>query len=130
VRVVRYHEEARAEFLHEVGYYTQIDRALGERFDTAVQAVESRVSSHPEMGSPYQHGTRKAYLNKFPFAMIYMVLEDGIYVIAIASFKKKPGYWRSRLNDSWSGFLASHVRVSDDFMVGVDDLPVQNRDFL
>ena len=27
----------------------------------------------------------------------------------------------------WSAFLASDIRVSDDFMVGVDDLPVQER---
>jgi antitoxin VapB len=27
----------------------------------------------------------------------------------------------------WSAFLASNVRASDDFMVGVDDLPVQER---
>ena len=28
----------------------------------------------------------------------------------------------------WSAFLASKLRASDDFMVGVDDLPVQERD--
>ena len=28
---------------------------------------------------------------------------------------------------SWDAFLASDVRVSDDFMIGVDDLPVQER---
>lgn len=27
----------------------------------------------------------------------------------------------------WSDFLASNVRVSDDFIVDVDDLPVQER---
>ena len=29
----------------------------------------------------------------------------------------------------WSAFLASNVRASEDFMVGVDDLPVQERAF-
>ena len=29
----------------------------------------------------------------------------------------------------WSAFLASAVRVSDDFMAGDDDLPVQERSF-
>ena len=28
----------------------------------------------------------------------------------------------------WSGFLASDVRVSDDFIVNVEDLPVQERE--
>lgn len=27
----------------------------------------------------------------------------------------------------WSGFLSSKVRASDDFMAGVEDLPVQQR---
>jgi antitoxin VapB len=29
----------------------------------------------------------------------------------------------------WSGFLASPARVSDDFMVNVEDLAVQEREF-
>lgn len=29
----------------------------------------------------------------------------------------------------WSNFLSSKVRASDDFMVGVDDLPLQERSF-
>ena len=30
---------------------------------------------------------------------------------------------------SWADFLASGVCVSDDFMVGIEDLPVQERRF-
>lgn len=30
---------------------------------------------------------------------------------------------------SWATFLASDLRVSDDFMANVDKLPVQERDF-
>lgn len=29
----------------------------------------------------------------------------------------------------WSAFLASNVRASDDFLVGIDDLPLQERGF-
>jgi len=29
----------------------------------------------------------------------------------------------------WTDFLASNVRVSDDFMEGVEDMPVQERRF-
>ena len=29
----------------------------------------------------------------------------------------------------WSAFLASGVGVSDDFMAGIEDLPVQERSF-
>lgn len=30
----------------------------------------------------------------------------------------------------WSAFPASGIRASDDFMAGVDDLPVQERGFV
>lgn len=29
----------------------------------------------------------------------------------------------------WSDFLASSIRASDDFMEGVEDLPIQERSF-
>ena len=29
----------------------------------------------------------------------------------------------------WTGFLASEVRASDDFMKGIEDLPLQERRF-
>lgn len=29
----------------------------------------------------------------------------------------------------WASFLASDVRASDDFMAGVEDLPIQERSF-
>lgn len=31
---------------------------------------------------------------------------------------------------NWSAFLASAVRASEDFMVGIDDLPAQERGVL
>jgi len=33
VRAIRYHDEARLELVHEVGYYTAVSARLGERFD-------------------------------------------------------------------------------------------------
>ena len=36
---VRFHEEARAELIHEVEFYTSISRKLGERFDQSVKAA-------------------------------------------------------------------------------------------
>ena len=32
MRAIRYHDEARLELIHEVGYYTAVSARLGERF--------------------------------------------------------------------------------------------------
>jgi hypothetical protein len=37
---------------------------------------------------------------KFPFSVVYLVGENEIVIFAVAHFKRKPGYWKSRRNDS------------------------------
>jgi hypothetical protein len=44
VKALRYHEEDREEFLHEVRFYSAISKRLGERFDKAIQAAEARAA--------------------------------------------------------------------------------------
>lgn len=100
VRAVRYHDDARLEFLHEVGYYSAISSQLGERFDKAVGLAEAFASKFPDSGSLFKHGTRRVLTKKFPFSVVYVVNDSEILIVAIAPFKRKPGYWRSRLKDA------------------------------
>ncbi len=59
VKFVRYLDEARAEFLHEVQHFSAVSPALGKRFDEAVQKAEGLVAQFAEVGSPYKHGARR-----------------------------------------------------------------------
>jgi toxin ParE1/3/4 len=93
VRSIRYLDAARDEFLHEVAYFTAVSPALGRRFDEAVQRAEALIAEFAEMGSPFKFGTRRV----FTFAMVYLVRPDEVLVIALAPFKRKPGYWRHRI---------------------------------
>lgn len=97
MRTVRYLDEARAEFLHEVGYFTSISARLGERFDQTVVKAERLAAEFAEMGLPYTHGTRRVLLGKFKFSLVYLTRRDEVVVIAVAPFKRKPGYWRRRI---------------------------------
>ena len=51
MRSVRYLEEAREEFLHEVEYFTTISPGLGERFDRAVQKAEALAAEFADMNT-------------------------------------------------------------------------------
>ncbi len=99
MKVVRYHEDARLELLHEIRYYTSINRRLGERFDKAIQRAEVLTAEFADAGFPYKHGTRRVIPKKFPFSVVYMTHENEIVILAIAPFRKRPGYWRSRVGD-------------------------------
>ena len=100
MRLVRYHEEARSEFLHEVRYFSLVSARLSERFDKAVQAAEVRAAETPDLGSPYKHGTRRVLLKKFKFSLVYLHSEQEVVILAIAPFRRKPGYWRARVRDA------------------------------
>ena len=95
MRSIRYHEAAREEFLHEIRYFTAISRRLGERFDKAIQAAEVLVAEFPDLGSPYRHGTRRVFTKKFKFSLVYVADENEILILAVASFLRNPGYWKS-----------------------------------
>ena len=94
---VRFHDEARAELIHEVEFYTNINRKLGERFDQSVKAAVDLAAQFPEAGSPHFHGTRRTFTKKFPFSVVYLSFEGEIFVVALAPDSRKPRYWRSRV---------------------------------
>lgn len=54
MRVVRYVDQAREEFLHEVAYFTTVSPRLGRRFDEAVQKAEALAAEFSEAGFPYR----------------------------------------------------------------------------
>ena len=96
---VRFHGEARLEFLDSVAFYEAIEVGLGERFRQSVQAAVELAASLPFAGSPYKHGTRRVFPRKFPFAVVYLVVENEIVILAVSHFKRRPGHWKSRRHD-------------------------------
>jgi plasmid stabilization system protein ParE len=96
---VRFHDAARSELAEEVLYYAEIDRRLGERLAQAVERTVALAAEFPEMGSPYKFGTRRVFPKRFPFSVVYLHRRNEIYVLAVAPFRRKPGYWRSRKHE-------------------------------
>lgn len=96
----RFHGDARLEFLDGVSYYEAIQVGLGERFRQAIEAAVVLAASLPFAGSPHLHGTRRVFPKKFPYSIVYLVGESEIVIFAVAHFKRKPGYWKSRRHGS------------------------------
>ena len=96
MKAVRFHYEARAEIAHEALHYSAVSKSLAERFVKAVEDAVSLASEFPAMGTTYTYGTRRYYTKKFPFSVVYLDRRDEVYILAIAPFSKKPGYWKSR----------------------------------
>lgn len=53
------------------------------------------------MGSPFKYGTRRIIPKKFKFSLVYVATDAEVNILAVAPFRRKPGYWKSRLSDGW-----------------------------
>lgn len=88
---------ARREMLRAARRYEREKPKLGDRFPDAVRdgliAILEFPTAHPPIfGSPY----RRKLLTSFPFALVYLIEEDEIVVIAVANSSRKPRYGRGR----------------------------------
>lgn len=99
MKPIRFHPQAELELEAEAQYYEERAPGLGERFIREVQAALEIASAFPQVGAPYQYGTRRVFLRKFPFSVVYQELTTELVILAIAPFPKKRAYWRSRKND-------------------------------
>ena len=96
----RFLKEARSEFLDQVAHYELIERGRGERFRSSVQAAVVLATTIPLAGAPWKFGTRRVFPKRFPFSIVYRLEPETINIVAVAHFRRKPTYWRSRQGDS------------------------------
>jgi toxin ParE1/3/4 len=100
VKSYRYLEQSFKEFSEQVSHYESIESGLGQRFAKSVETVLHFACMFPKSGSPKARGTRRVITKGFPFSVIYFETESELKVIAVAHFKRKPNYWKSRVNQN------------------------------
>ena len=91
-----FHPEALAEMQDQAIYYEERSTGLGERFLSQVDEAVKLAVSMPGIGSPHRHGTRRVFPKDFPHSVVYQEMADVLIVLAVAPFRRIPGYWRKR----------------------------------
>ena len=90
-------QSAREEFLAAAEYYEAASPGLGAEFIEDVERAVTRLTTFPEHGSPYVADTRRIVLRRFPFDIVYIELESGLLIVAVAHQRKEPYYWQKRV---------------------------------
>jgi toxin ParE1/3/4 len=97
VKPVVFHAEAEAELEAGVAYYESQRSGLGLDFQAEVESKTWLVRGDPQRWPTYRGtGLRRCLLDRFPYSLFYLDLEDEIWVAAVAHQKRKPGYWAHR----------------------------------
>jgi len=94
-----FHPEAKKEFSDAVGYYESCSEGLGLEFSNDIYATIQRIVNYPYAWSYFSESSRRCLAKRFPFGVIYQVLENSneIMIIAVMQLNRKPDYWKRRL---------------------------------
>ena len=91
------HPEADEELAEAVRYYAAIHGELGIRFYREIERLIFEVCAHPQRFRRFDPPARRHFSHWFPYAVIYLDEPDCVWIVALMHMKRKPGYWRCRL---------------------------------
>ena len=97
MKQARFAKHARSELLGQTAYYEALEKGLGARFRSEVEAAAQRAAAYPLHGKPSAGGTRRRLVTDFPFSVVYTEAEYGVLIHAVADSRRLPEYWLSRL---------------------------------
>lgn len=94
--IFSFHPEAQFELAQAVEYYQAKELNLGLEFLEVVFKTILRIIEFPKAFPVLSTKTRKCLVDRFPFAVIYQIRKDEIFIVAITHLSRKPGYWKER----------------------------------
>lgn len=95
---LEFHPEAEMELIETAAHYELQVPGLGERFEAEVRRATEILLEHPEIGASADPDLRRFILNRFPFTPYYSATSDVLRIEVVAHQRRRPGYWRSRVD--------------------------------
>ena len=92
------HQGAEVELWQAVDYYELKRTGLGLELEKEIRRGLARIQSAPNNWPRKNYDTRCYLLKRFPYAIYYLDLSDTIWIVAFAHQKRRPYYWRKRVN--------------------------------
>ena len=91
---IKWHDEAVAELDDAALYYGDIDEDLGERFAVATEVAVAELKASPKQPRKFDGEARKLRVKRFPYAVIYWLDKDTLYIVSVMHMHREPGYWK------------------------------------
>ena len=90
------HPEADQELEAAALWYEGRQSALGDDFLDEFERTLRRIVAEPERWRMIRGENRKLNFNRFPYAIVYSLRADVIYIKAVMHLHRRPFYWQSR----------------------------------
>ncbi|MDO8544513.1 MAG: type II toxin-antitoxin system RelE/ParE family toxin [Opitutaceae bacterium] len=94
----RFHPEASLDFKNAAARYAAVRLELGQGFYRHVEELIAEIEVDPTLFRVYRPPhARRHFRRPFPYAVVYVVKPDHVWVLAVMHFKQPPSYWLHRL---------------------------------
>ncbi len=93
------HELAEEELWEAVDWYDSKKNRLGKEFARELQEIMQTIRKHPSRFPKVHKEIRKAVLKRFPFMVLYELIEDTVFVLSIFNTSRNPKNWKERSKD-------------------------------
>lgn len=90
------HPDADKELEEAAFYYESCSVGLGDKFLDEFNATLSHIVDHPKRWRIIRGNARKLNLNRFPYAIVYEIYAEQVYVLAVMHLHRRPFYWIDR----------------------------------
>lgn len=94
-RRVSLRPEAEVEALETRDWYEARRPGLGAEFRMALDQTIDRIAANPMLFQRVRGETRRAILERFPYAVYFRAVEDDIVILAVHR-RQHPRRWQSR----------------------------------
>lgn len=94
---LQFHPAAIDESVEAASYYDHQQLGFGTKFEEALQAGLDAIMEAPSRWPIQTSKTRRYLLKRFPYAIVYLLHEDVVKIIAVMHLRRRPGYWADRL---------------------------------
>jgi len=91
-----FYPAAKTELIEAIDYYEDCQPGLGLEFTKEIYSTIHRIIQYPKAWSPLSKNTRRCLANRFPYGIIYQILDKEILVIAVMQLNREPSYWKKR----------------------------------
>ena len=94
---LEYLDEALNEAEEAARWYAERSLTTAAGFTDELDVAAAAIEQAPEAWPPYDHGTRRFLLRRFPYFLVYRIEPTRVVIVAVAHAYRRPGYWKDRL---------------------------------
>ena len=92
-----FHPEAAEEYAAAARHYARINLELGGRFYDEIERLIADLRGQPDRFRLFDPPARRHFSKVFPYAVVYLDQPDRVWILAVMHFKRRPGYWKTRI---------------------------------